>query len=76
MSESSNPQPALGAAVREMRAERGATQQHLAEAAGMTVAHLSKIERGLTNPTWGTVVALASALKVSIAALAARSETH
>jgi len=76
VSESSNPQPALGAAIREMRIERGTTQQHLAEAAGMTVAHLSKIERGLTNPTWGTVLALSDALKISIAALAARSEAH
>ena len=42
----------------------------------MTVAHLSKIERGLTNPTWGTVLALSDALKTSIADLAARSETH
>jgi len=76
VSESSNPQPALGAAIKEMRRERGATQQQLAEAAGMTVAHLSKIERGLTNPTWGTVLALSDALKTSIADLAARSETH
>jgi transcriptional regulator with XRE-family HTH domain len=59
-----------------MRIERGTTQQHLAESAGMTVAHLSKIERGLTNPTWGTVVALAAALKTTIADLAARSEPH
>lgn len=57
-----------------MRAERGATQQRLAETAGITVAHLSKIERGLTNPTWGTVVALAGALKVTVADLATRSE--
>lgn len=42
--------------------------------AGITVAHLSKIERGLTNPTWGTVVALAEAPGVSMAALAKRWE--
>lgn len=66
MSESSNPQPALGAAIRSLRIEKDAKQQAVAEAAGITVAHLSKIERGLTNPTWGTVVALAAALGVSI----------
>lgn len=66
MSESSNPQPALGAAIRELRAKRGATQEEVAQGAGITVAHLSKIERGLTNPTWGTVEAIAAALGVSI----------
>jgi len=66
VSESSNPQPALGAAIRELRAKRGATQEEVAQGAGITVAHLSKIERGLTNPTWGTVEAIAAALGVSI----------
>jgi len=74
VSESSNPQPALGATVRAMRAERGATQQDIAQAASITVAHLSKIERGRTNPTWGTVVSIAEALETTVAELAARSE--
>jgi len=66
MSASSNPQPALGVAIRALRIDNEAKQQAVAEAAGITVAHLSKIERGLTNPTWGTVVAIAEALGVSI----------
>ncbi|HKF83707.1 MAG TPA: helix-turn-helix transcriptional regulator [Solirubrobacterales bacterium] len=66
MSVSSNPQPALGAAIRALRIDNEAKQQAVAEAAGITVAHLSKIERGLTNPTWGTVVAIAEGLGVSI----------
>jgi len=57
-----------------MRAERGATQQDIAQAASITVAHLSKIERGRTNPTWGTVVSIAEALETTVAELAARSE--
>lgn len=64
MSASSNPQPALGAAIRGLRIKKEAKQQAVAEAAGITVAHLSKIERGLTNPTWGTVVAIAETLDV------------
>jgi transcriptional regulator with XRE-family HTH domain len=32
----------------------------------VTVAHLSKIERGLTNATWGTVVAISEALGVGL----------
>jgi transcriptional regulator with XRE-family HTH domain len=73
MSESSNPQPALGAAIRELRLAREATQQEAAQTAGITVAHLSKIERGRTNPTWGTVAAIAGALGVTIVDVARRA---
>jgi transcriptional regulator with XRE-family HTH domain len=73
VSESSNPQPALGAAIRDLRNRRGLTQQDTAQAAGLTVAHLSKIERGRTNPTWGTVEAIARALGVTIVDVAKRS---
>jgi XRE family transcriptional regulator, regulator of sulfur utilization len=70
MSESSNPQPALGGAIRQMRVERGLTQEAVAQAAGITVAHLSKIERGRTNPTWGTVKAIARAFDASMTEIA------
>jgi transcriptional regulator with XRE-family HTH domain len=74
MSESSNPQPALGAAIKALRREKKTTQEAVAQKAGITVAHLSKIERGRTNPTWGTVSAIAEALDVTIGKLAKRSE--
>jgi XRE family transcriptional regulator, regulator of sulfur utilization len=73
VSESQNPQPALGAAVRALRSERELTQQTVAEAAGITVAHLSKLERGKTNPTWGTVTAIAEALGVTTVEVARRA---
>jgi transcriptional regulator with XRE-family HTH domain len=75
VSESSNPQPALGAAIRALREKRGSTQEAVAQAAGITVAHLSKIERGRTNPTWGTVGNIAAALGVSVAEVAKRAES-
>jgi DNA-binding XRE family transcriptional regulator len=75
VSESRNPQPALGAAVRAIRDARGKTQQDTAQAAGITVAHLSKIERGLTNPTWGTVVAIADALDSTMTEVAKRADS-
>lgn len=68
--QSSNPQPALGAALRALRIKRGATQEAVAHGAGVTVAHLSAIERGLANPTWGTVASVAAALETSIGDLA------
>ncbi len=67
-------QPALGRAIRDLRAEREVSQAVLADTARLTVAALSRIERGHTNPTWGTIVALATALNTTVADLAARSE--
>lgn len=71
-----NPQPALGAAIRAIRDERDLKQLDVAEDAGLTVAHLSKIETGKVNPTWSTVAALASALGVTVAELAERAESR
>lgn len=69
------PRVVLGQAVRGLRYERDLTQEVLAHDAGITVGHLSKIERGQSNPTWETVAAIASALGISIADLARRSES-
>lgn len=70
MGPSEQPQPALGKAVRQFRSDRGISQEALAYEAGVTTGTLSLIERGLSNPTWGTVKGIASALGVSIAELA------
>ena len=67
--------PALGAAIRTLREKKGATQEEIAQAASITVAHLSKIERGLTNPTWGTVSAIAGTLGVSTVEVGKLAET-
>lgn len=69
MSRSSNPQPALGAAIRELRGRKNLTQEALAQQGGITVAHLSAIERGHANPTWGTVAGLVDALGISMGKL-------
>jgi transcriptional regulator with XRE-family HTH domain len=66
MRRSNNPQPALGAAIRELRTKRGMTQESVAQAASITVAHLSGIERGHANPSWGAVEAIAEAMNVSV----------
>ena len=70
MGPSEQPQPALGKAVRQLREKRGASQETLAYEAGVTSGTLSLIERGRSNPTWGTVKGIATALGVSIAELA------
>lgn len=50
------------------------TQETVAQGAGITVAHLSGIERGYANPSWGAVMAIADALDVSIVDIARRVE--
>lgn len=74
MRRSDQPQPALGKAIRQLRQERDMTQEALAHAAGVTVSHLSTIERGHSNPTWGTVKRAASALDVPLSKLAHAAE--
>ena len=63
------PQPALGKAIRQLREKRGTTQEALAFEAGVTTGTLSLIERGQSNPAWGTVKAIAAALGVSMGEL-------
>lgn len=65
------PQPALGEAVRQLREKRGLTQESLAQEAGVTTGTVSLVERGRSNPAWGTVRALADGLDVPIVELVA-----
>lgn len=68
------PQPALGAAIRELRKKRGATLETVAAEAGITLNMLSLIERGEGNPTWATVQRVAAALSVPVSELAGVAE--
>jgi len=74
MGPSEQSQPALGKAIRQLRDQRGVSQEALAYEAGVTSGTLSLIERGLSNPTWGTVKGIAAALSVSVADLAKLAE--
>ena len=73
---SARPQPAVGAAIRQLREQRGLTQEALAANAGTTLSTLSVIERGLANPTWATLRDIAAALGVSMSDLAKLAERH
>lgn len=70
MAREDQPQPALGKAIKALRERRGTTQEALAYEAGLTTGTLSLVERGLSNPSWGTVKAIAKSLEVSMAELA------
>lgn len=71
------PQPALGEAIRLLREKRGLTQERLAQDAGVTTGTISLLERGQSNPAWGTIRAIAVGLGVEVvevARLAAKFE--
>ena len=56
----------LGARIRELRAERGLSQERLAEAMQANVTYLSSIERGRENPTLDFLIKLSDALRVDL----------
>lgn len=62
--------PALGQAIRQMREQRGQTQEELASAAGMTFGTVNRLESAKSAPAWATVRALLDALGYSLADLA------
>jgi transcriptional regulator with XRE-family HTH domain len=62
--------PALGQAIREMREQRGQTQEELASAAGITFGTVNRLESAKSAPAWATVRALLDALDYSLADLA------
>lgn len=69
-----DPQPALGAAIRELRQRAELSQETVAGHAGVHPTWLSRIEGGGANPAWGTVVRLAQAMSVPVSELAATEE--
>ena len=61
---------ALGQAIREVRKEKGLTQEELAQRVELQVGGISAIESGRRNPTWGVVRGISYALGVRLADLA------
>jgi transcriptional regulator with XRE-family HTH domain len=54
----------IGLRIKSLRRGRGLTQEQVAERTRLSVNYLSRVERGLENPTLDTFLALAGALKV------------
>lgn len=68
-----NARERVGRNVRRLRVAAGVTQEVLAVDAKLETTHVSRIERGLGNPTLDVLERLADALSVEIEALVARS---
>lgn len=69
-----NLETAIGREVREVRKARGMTVADLAEATGLSVGMLSKIENGVTSSSLTTLQVLSSALSVPITSFFRRFE--
>lgn len=61
----------LGARIKELRVERGLSQERLAELMGANVTYVSSVERGRENPTLDFLLKVTDALHVDLADLAA-----
>lgn len=71
------PDQNLASVLKRLRVERGITQEALAFHANITVSTLTRIERGVSNPTWTTLLKIADALDITpVALIAAREDTH
>jgi transcriptional regulator with XRE-family HTH domain len=59
----------LAMKIKALREERGLSQERLAAKAGLSREHLTRLEAGRHDPTFGTLSRLAKALKVKEAEL-------
>jgi transcriptional regulator with XRE-family HTH domain len=59
----------FGTSLRQCRRARRLTQAQLAEAAGLSLEMIGRLERGITGPSLETIAALAETLKVAPAEL-------
>ncbi len=74
MSDRSEIDLAVGRALKRLRGDRALTVTALAEAAGVSPAMVSRIEKGQVSPSLATLAALAGALSVPVMALLAASD--
>ena len=56
----------LGSRIREIRKQKGMTQEHLSNVSDIEKANLSRIESGSTNPTVLTLHKICNAFGVSV----------
>jgi transcriptional regulator with XRE-family HTH domain len=65
---------AYGQALRDLRTERGLSQERLAQLSGLDRTYVSGIERGERNPSLTNLLKLAATLGVPLSELAIRAE--
>ena len=65
---------AIGAVVREFRGRAGHSQERLSGECGFDRTYISRVERGIINPTVGRLWQIADALKTPLSQLTKRME--
>ena len=64
----------FGELLKQLRTQRGISQQKLAESAGVERNYIYYLEKGTSEPTLGVLTGLASGLGMSLSELAALIE--
>ena len=59
------PDPMLGAEIKAQRAARGWTLEELSQRSGVSIAAISKIEKGQSRPSFDTLLSIARCLKMN-----------
>jgi transcriptional regulator with XRE-family HTH domain len=55
--------------IKQLREERGTTQEALAKKAGLSLGYIARLEIGRHDPSLSTLIKLAKALKVTVGKL-------
>ena len=69
-------QMAFGEVLRQLREQRGLSQQDLAFESDLDRTYISLLERGLRQPTLTSLILLSAALGTDVADLAKRTLSH
>jgi transcriptional regulator with XRE-family HTH domain len=62
--------------LRQLREERGLSQEALAFHAGVTTGTLARLELGQSDPSWSTIRSVTKALDITLIELATAIEAH
>ena len=65
---------AVGVVVRELREQAGHSQERLSNECGFDRTYISRVERGIINPTVGRLWQIADVLKTPLSRVARRME--
>ena len=68
--------PTVAIVLRRFRVQRGISQESLAFRSGVRIASLSRMERGVTSPSWANVQAVARAMDLTLSEFAVAVETE
>jgi transcriptional regulator with XRE-family HTH domain len=66
----------LGQRIRELRSQKGWSQEEFAEVCGVHRTYIGHLERGEKNVSFGSIVRVATALNVTLSELFARVESE